>query len=764
MIRIKSLVLFILICFFQQNLLAQNQKDKRNESFETINTPEEANRVVNSINRGIYLYTFAWKNISEPKKAIDSLLLVLKNAKEDSNQVKVLNHLAAYYRIINELTNANEYAEKAVSIGRKINFKTGEAFALNLLGLIERAREKYDSATGYFQAALSINENIGNKYGVAINLTNIANIYKLKGFNPMTPLKYQRSALKIFEEIGDEYEQMQALLDIARTNEVTIQKLKGYFTILDYGRKVNNKKMIAVSLEEIGNCYRYQGSYAEAMKNFKESLGLMRELEDKVGIAHLLGGIAVTHGLLGNYDESIKAFNECLNAYRHDGSKGLTGYILAQFGFVLTANGNYSEALKTLLKALKIWKEIGQVAGIEQAYIHIGAALSGQATQLRPPQAKKKYNEAIWYLNKGILLVLKDGNKEFEKRAYKAMSEIYLALNDHKKALKYHVLYDVLKDSLLDNETIRRIEQVRLEYETDKAVAEEKVKQEKKDAEAKILLQKEKAEKTRRTEVFGAGLGALFLISIFTIIIIRQRNQKRRAIEKAETGHKMAELELQSLRAQLNPHFMFNSLNAIQDLILKEDNDRSHLYLSRFSKLLRMLLDNANQPFVTVKQELELLELYLSLENLRIPNLQYSIERDPKLNSEERMIPNMMLQPYIENAIWHGLSNKKGDRKLQIRIHENGNATEFEVEDNGIGRKKAAEIKAQYRHGHHSKGMELLSKRFNLLSKEYGEAIQTTVTDLENDGVGSGTLVKIDVPFSLSKQARQLVNDTNNHN
>ena len=174
-----------------------------------------------------------------------------------------------------------------------------------------------------------------------------------------------------------------------------------------------------------------------------------------------------------------------------------------------------------------------------------------------------------------------------------------------------------------------------------------------------------------------------------------------------------------------------------------------------------MLLDSADQPFVSVKQELEFLELYLSLENLRIPDLQFSIEKDPKINSEERMVPNMMLQPYIENAIWHGLSNKKGNRKLQIRIHENDTTTEFEIEDNGIGRQRADEIKKQFKSGHHSKGMQLLSKRFELLSKEYGEAIHTTVVDLHNNGDATGTLVKIDVPFALSEQAKQLVQNEN---
>lgn len=101
---------------------------------------------------------------------------------------------------------------------------------------------------------------------------------------------------------------------------------------------------------------------------------------------------------------------------------------------------------------------------------------------------------------------------------------------------------------------------------------------------------------------------------------------------------------------------------------------------------------------------------------------------------------------------------------LQIRIHENGTATEFEVEDNGIGRKRSAELKQQFRHGHHSKGMQLLSKRFELLSKEYGTSIQTTITDLQENGDATGTLVKIDVPFTLSEQAKQLVHDTNHHN
>jgi LytS/YehU family sensor histidine kinase len=182
--------------------------------------------------------------------------------------------------------------------------------------------------------------------------------------------------------------------------------------------------------------------------------------------------------------------------------------------------------------------------------------------------------------------------------------------------------------------------------------------------------------------------------------------------------HQMAELELQSLRTQLNPHFMFNSLNAIQELILLEDNERSHIYLSRFSKLLRILLENATLPFIPLSKEISFLNLYLSLENLRIPDLTFSIETDPSIDPEVLLIPNMMLQPYIENAIWHGLSHRKANRQLQISIGKTDAAIVCSIRDNGVGRKRATELKNSFRRGHNSRGMELLSKRFSILSKE----------------------------------------------
>jgi LytS/YehU family sensor histidine kinase len=265
-----------------------------------------------------------------------------------------------------------------------------------------------------------------------------------------------------------------------------------------------------------------------------------------------------------------------------------------------------------------------------------------------------------------------------------------------------------------------------------------------------ISLRTEKKQKS----FYLLGAILLALLSFFVFLNFRNQRKVNRFMNISHSKEK-AELELHSLRAQLNPHFMFNSLNAIQELILKEDFDNSHTYLARFAKLLRMLVENAEKPFIPLQKEIDFLQLYLSLESLRIPDLKSSIQTDSSINSDATLIPNMILQPYIENAIWHGLSHRAGDKKLQINISKFNGAVQYDIEDNGVGRKKAAELKSLYRKEHKSKGMELLTKRFRLLSEEYSADIETKISDIGANGEIKGTKVSIIVPELLSNQFRK---------
>jgi len=208
----------------------------------------------------------------------------------------------------------------------------------------------------------------------------------------------------------------------------------------------------------------------------------------------------------------------------------------------------------------------------------------------------------------------------------------------------------------------------------------------------------------------------------------------------------------------MNPHFIFNSLNSINNFILQNNPDQASEYLTKFSKLMRQIAANTKTEWILLKDELQSLRIYLELEKLRSDNkfeVHFCIDED--LNTETIFVPPLLLQPYIENALWHGLSHKKENKNLELTVNQKANALVFRIQDNGVGRKKSMELKSLYRKEHKSKGMELLSKRFSLLSKEYGAEIKITVTDLMNSGEAMGTLVEITLPVSLNKKSIQKI-------
>jgi len=694
------------------------------------------------------------------QKRIDSLTDVLKTAKEDTAKALTLSLICYDLGIAGELKKAREAGEASIKLSDKLDFIKGKASALNNIATLDWESGNLQEALDKYKVCAKINEEIGNKLELGHNLNNIGNIYWSKA-DYSEAINNYKNALKAYTEADSKTWIANTYNNLGSTFEQMgnyPEALRYLFTGLNLAKEAGVKDQMPIFYLNIGDIYLTMMNYPEALKNYQSYIAISQELGDKTKIAGAYCAIGKVYEIQGNYKDAIANYSLGLKLFIELDNKSLIAKVYNQTGSIYLRQSNYSEALKKFYAAAEILHRIGIYEPLTISYINIGDIISRQATLEKGSGARnKKYNEAIQILNKGLSLAKDIGAKESLKKGYKILSDVYKDLNDHKRALEFYDLYVAIKDSLLNNEVTRKLELQRTQYEVDNAVAEEKTKQE-------AVIAQQNAEHKRKNELLFTGLGILAIITAFSVMLFRQQNQKRRAVDKAESGHKMAELELQSLRAQLNPHFMFNSLNAIQDLILKEDNDRSQLYLSRFSKLLRILLENADQPFVSVKQEMEFLALYLSLENLRIPDLRFSIETDPKMNIKERMIPNMMLQPYIENAIWHGLSHKKENRELQVRIHDEGDVTVFEIEDNGVGRQKAAEFKSLYRKGHISKGMELLTKRFNLLSKEYGETIQTTVTDLEDNEEATGTLVKICVPFSLSEQAKQLMHDTNHHN
>lgn len=248
-------------------------------------------------------------------------------------------------------------------------------------------------------------------------------------------------------------------------------------------------------------------------------------------------------------------------------------------------------------------------------------------------------------------------------------------------------------------------------------------------------------------------------LSILTTIASLCANKLMRAIAEEEkqkahsmlmyTQQKMTEVEMQALRAQMNPHFIFNCLNSINRYIVKSDQATASLYLTRFAKLIRLILDNSNSKNVILSNELEALKLYVEMESLRFDKkFSYNIEIDSAVNTDSIEVPPLIIQPYVENAIWHGLLHKEKGGILNVRVSMLGESIlQCEVEDNGIGRDKAKELKSKSATSRKSLGMKLTENRLALLNKHAILNASIDIIDLKNeDDVPVGTRVILKIP------------------
>ena len=216
----------------------------------------------------------------------------------------------------------------------------------------------------------------------------------------------------------------------------------------------------------------------------------------------------------------------------------------------------------------------------------------------------------------------------------------------------------------------------------------------------------------------------------------------------AELKQQSAELEMQALRAQMNPHFIFNSLNSINRFILQNDRLQASEYLTKFSKLVRMILQNSQASLITLESELDALGLYLEMEALRFNyHFTYKISVPKDLDIEVLKVPPLIIQPYVENAIWHGLMHKEEKGQLDIEISEEGDHLYFKVTDNGIGRKRASELASKSATKHKSMGLKITAHRIAMMQHSGDEVSPVTINDLvEPDGTAAGTEVIIKMP------------------
>ncbi len=236
------------------------------------------------------------------------------------------------------------------------------------------------------------------------------------------------------------------------------------------------------------------------------------------------------------------------------------------------------------------------------------------------------------------------------------------------------------------------------------------------------------------------------------ITITQEAEKEKAAAQRSELERKLVEAEMMALRSQMNPHFLFNSLNSIKYFIISNQNEKASGYLSRFSKLIRQILDHSRHNLISLEAELAALQLYLEIEANRFEGkFQFSINVNEDINASAILIPPMLLQPFVENAIWHGLLNSIAEEKrLSISVYDEVDSEDyvFVIEDNGIGREQARAIKAARVNTHKSVGIELTENRIELFNRNINNDIRLDVEDLYKHGKAAGTRVVIRLKVS----------------
>src|SRR6187402_65904 len=337
---------------------------------------------------------------------------------------------------------------------------------------------------------------------------------------------------------------------------------------------------------------------------------------------------------------------------------------------------------------------------------------------------KEDPNKAITALKEAFALALQKGNSAEAKKSLISLTQYYNGKGNNKESLALYDQFLLNFDHLVQSDTTL------IDAKTFQ-VSEDKIRQ----LEKEKSLKDELITKTNTFNYFLLGsiglLLLLFLWIVKTLFSIKTKNK---------------EIALQSLRREMNPHFIFNSLNSVNQFIAENKELEANKYLTSYSNLMRNTMENSNKDFITLDNELEQLKKYLELEHLRFQDkFDFKISVDPELDAERTMVPNMIIQPHLENAIWHGLRYLEAKGLLQLQVQLTKGKVVIRIDDNGIGLTKSQELKTSNQKAHESRGMCNTKERISLLNELYKKNITFHIA--EKAFPETGTTVEIIFPL-----------------
>lgn len=509
---------------------------------------------------------------------------------------------------------------------------------------------------------------------------------------------------------------------------------------LKIAKEIKNDKIFAAAYFQYANIYFLKANYTLAIKYYQISLKYAEKANDTFGIPNTYNLLATSYKELGDKKTALAYFKKMATYSKIHKVTLMEAFALANMGeTLLDSVGHTYRAIKMIEQSNLLFKKLKRYF-----YLAEGEASIGQKYLER-----KMYNNALPYLLNGWQAYqkyhhpfgLNDDN--LDKNLY----ETYKNLQQPAKALYHLERYNTLLDTNLRAEIKSQLDIVKVEAEKQKQQSQInnlKIKQ----------LAQDKKLQTRTNSFLWAGLGLLSILGFGLIWYNRKLSSKNNDLAQKnelikEVTTKIQATEIKALRAQMNPHFIFNCLNSIEFFTANNEPEKASEYLNKFSRLIRLVLENSRSEKVALDNELETLKLYMDLEAMRFKGkIDYSINIDPALDSGQIEIPPLLIQPFVENAIWHGLMHKEAGGHINIDVTENSNnILRITITDNGIGRTKAAELKSKSATKSKSFGMKVTSERIDLINQLYNTHTSILVDDLyDASGQAIGTKVVVEIP------------------
>jgi len=556
--------------------------------------------------------------------------------------------------------------------------------------------------------------------------------------------------------------------------------LTAAFKAKEISNAVKDYPGIGWSTEAIGLIYCHKGEYWKSFENLIESERIGKELNDSLLTAVSLAFIGRCFNRVGDPQRALDYYRQFLRyatpfvlLWPHIEDIAYAQLQLKQYDSVYYYQQMHQKNLSLLigepmvLKRFKtfFWGYSVEVQLAREQYDTVISGINAQLTYLREKgdvfplmqsllalgkayQAKGKFSSAIGITRELLSSARKFSNNLFQKDANQLMSSLFDQTKQPDSAYVYFKNYIGIKDAMDTTQFAQRTALYVAASEAESRISllerDRKIKEQQ-----LVLNRKELLKQGQLKNTLVASLVILLLLSILVLRnnVLKRKNEKLQSDQvQLALKRKSLELEMQALRAQMNPHFIFNCLSAIDNLMQTNQPDKATSYLARFANLIRNVLESSKNNLVPFQKDFDTLKLYLEMEQFRCNNkFAYSLQADHELLNGDYKVPPLIIQPFVENAIHHGLLNKKDtNRQLKVTVHLKDEHIVYSVVDNGVGRKRAGILKEQNKPEHQSYGIDITRERIQLHN---GNRLShdVMITDLEQEGVAIGThaIVKI---------------------